>query len=382
MIRRDFHPVADIFPLMQGEEFDRLVADIREHDLREPIWLHQDGRIIDGRNRYRACPIANREPRFQTYIGPDESLVGFVISMNLHRRHLNESQRAMAATRTANLPQGARTDLPQICGKSQSEAAAAFNVSSRSVQTAQKVKEKGVPGLIKLVDDGVVAVSDAVRVVGLPIAEQDRVIERLTTGQAKTLARAHRDAEIERQRREIAEGTAKQPDGVFEVIAMDPPWPYGNQHDYDREYFRATTPYPEMSLEEIATLKIPAADNCVLWLWTTHRFLPHAFPLIESWGFEYRVTATWAKDRFGVGRWLRSQSEFCLLATRGHPRVELKSQSTVIHGAMRQHSRKPDEFYELVESLCIGRKLDYFSREPRPGWEQFGNDLAKFGGAA
>ena len=69
------------------------------------------------------------------------------------------------------------------------------------------------------------------------------------------------------------------------------------------------------------------------------------------------------------------------MATRGHPRVDLKSQSTIVHGPLRQHSRKPDEFYELVESLCIGRRLDYFSREPRPGWEQFGNDAAKFGSA-
>ncbi len=64
------------------------------------------------------------------------------------------------------------------------------------------------------------------------------------------------------------------------------------------------------------------------------------------------------------------------------PKVSLTNQSTVMEARAREHSRKPDEFYELVESLCVGRKLDYFSRELRPGWEQFGNDLAKFGGAA
>ena len=82
-----------------------------------------------------------------------------------------------------------------------------------------------------------------------------------------------------------------------------------------------------------------------------------------------------------MGRWLRSQSEFCLMATRGHPRVDLTNQTTVIHAPMRQHSRKPDELYDMVKSLCIGRRLDFFSRERREGWEQMGNDPEKFEGA-
>ena len=81
-------------------------------------------------------------------------------------------------------------------------------------------------------------------------------------------------------------------------------------------------------------------------------------------------------------RWLRSQTEHCLMATRGKPTISLTTQSTIIRGGARQHSRKPDEFYVMVENLCIGRRLDYFSRESRPGWGQFGNDPAKFGAAA
>ncbi len=129
-------------------------------------------------------------------------------------------------------------------------------------------------------------------------------------------------------------------------------------------------------------LAIPAADDCVLWCWTTHRFLPHAFPLLAAWGFDYKVTLTWVKDSFGVGRWLRSQSEFCLMAVRGRPVLDLTNQPTVLHAPRREHSRKPDEFYGLVDSLCVGRKLDIFSREPRLGWAQFGNELDKFGDAA
>ena len=83
----DFHPVAEIFPLMQGEQYDKLVQDIRENGLQESIWMHPDERIIDGRNRYRACLDAGVEPRFRTWEG-EGSLIRFIVSLNLHRRHL------------------------------------------------------------------------------------------------------------------------------------------------------------------------------------------------------------------------------------------------------------------------------------------------------
>ena len=191
--------------------------------------------------------------------------------------------------------------------------------------------------------------------------------------------------DIERQRQELENHRPTVPDGLFDVIAIDPPWPYGESIDvsgYDPAGHRASNPYPEMSLDDIRAIELPAADDCVLWLWTTHRFMRHAFPILDSWGFEDKAILTWVKDRMGLGRWLRSQSEFCIMAVRGSPLITLTNQTTVLRGPMREHSRKPDEFYALVESLCAGRKLDYFSREKRQGWEQFGNDPARFGLAA
>ncbi len=162
---RASHPVANFFPLMTGQEFDALVDDVREHGLREAIWLHQDGRIVDGRNRYRACVEAGVDPAFQTYIGPDDSLTAFVVSMNLKRRHLDESQCAMVAARIADMPQGARTDLAQICAMSQDEAADKLQVSRRSVQHAAKVLKEGAEEIVGAVDQGAVKVSDAATIV-------------------------------------------------------------------------------------------------------------------------------------------------------------------------------------------------------------------------
>jgi N6-adenosine-specific RNA methylase IME4 len=93
---RGYHEVANIFPLLNGQEYEDLKADIAANGLLEPIWLHQDGRIIDGRNRHRACIDTGTPPQFRTWNGRG-SLVSFVVSLNLHRRHLTSSQRGAAA---------------------------------------------------------------------------------------------------------------------------------------------------------------------------------------------------------------------------------------------------------------------------------------------
>ena len=185
-----------------------------------------------------------------------------------------------------------------------------------------------------------------------------------------------RTKEVEELKDAIESGALKLPEGLFEVIVIDPPWPYETVYDPDGR--RAASPYPEQSLEEIAEMEIPASDDCILWLWTTHKFMRHSFELLDKWGFRDVAIVTWVKEQMGLGYWLRSKSEFCIMAVKGKPLINLTNQTTVITGQLREHSRKPDEFYEMVDSLCIGRKLDYYSREQRKGWEQFGNEMARF----
>ena len=97
------HPIANIFPRMSGEEFVSLKADIKERGLLEPIWLYE-GKVLDGRHRYYACQEVGVAPAYREYEGDDP--VGFVVSLNLRRRHLSESQRAMVAASLAKLPKG------------------------------------------------------------------------------------------------------------------------------------------------------------------------------------------------------------------------------------------------------------------------------------
>ncbi|MCH8999528.1 MAG: hypothetical protein IID48_14875 [Proteobacteria bacterium] len=373
------HPAATLFPLLEGSDFEALVTDIREHGLREAMWLDLDGRVLDGRNRLRACEAADVEPRFRRYEGDDP--LGFVLSLNLHRRHLNESQRAMVAARVATLGRGQRQD--RVDGSIDLSTAGEFlNVSGGSIKRARVVQEHGGPELVQAVDQALVTVSDAAAVAKESHTTQRASVGAVQRGEANNLKTAKVRRDIERQRLEIAEGRTDLPEGVFQVIVIDPPWPYDTKYDPTHWLGRSACRYPDMSIAELEALELPADKNCVLWLWTTNGFMGEACDLLKAWGFQRKTILTWVKPRIGTGRWLRNRTEHCLLAVKGSPKVSLTNQSTVLEAPAREHSRKPDEFYDLVDSLCVGRTLDYFSREPRPGWAQLGNDVAKFGGAA
>lgn len=195
-----FHPLASIFPLLEGKSFDDLTADIKAHGVREPIWRHE-GLILDGRNRYRAASAAGVECPSRDYTGTTPA--EFVISLNLHRRHLSESQRAMVAARLSNLANGQRkSSAPHICGfqVAQPEASEMLNVSVRSTQFAKSVIERSVPELTAAVDKGEIAVTAAAEIATLPREEQSAVV-------------AKGGAEVRRVAKDIREAKRLTPQG-------------------------------------------------------------------------------------------------------------------------------------------------------------------------
>ena len=140
------HPAAEIFPAMDEAAFAALVADIAAHGQREPI-LILDGRVIDGRHRQRACRQLGIEPLVRQLSADDGDPFALVVSLNLHRRHLSESQRAMVAARLASLGRGRPSASRPLAGLTQPHAAQLLNVGERSLQRARVVLEHGMPEL-------------------------------------------------------------------------------------------------------------------------------------------------------------------------------------------------------------------------------------------
>ena len=168
-----FHPCADIFPLMEGAEFEALIEDIKANGLRQPIVLC-DEMILDGRNRWRACQKAKVEPKMKNWLGDDP--LAFVISLNLTRRHLSESQRAMVTGKIATLKQG-RPEKGQICTLTIEQAAEKLNVSPRSAKSARAVLDSGTPELIEAVERDEIAVSVAADLAHAPASVQRAAVK-------------------------------------------------------------------------------------------------------------------------------------------------------------------------------------------------------------
>jgi hypothetical protein len=155
----EFHPLADLFPMLEAGAADELAADIRANGLHQAI-VTFEGKILDGRNRYLACLAAGVEPRFKEFAGDDP--LGYVVSLNLTRRHLDASQRASIAAKIATLGHGGDRSSGKFAAcPTQAAAAALMNVSERSVRNARVVLEKGSPEFISAVEQGKMAVSSA-----------------------------------------------------------------------------------------------------------------------------------------------------------------------------------------------------------------------------
>lgn len=366
----EFHRIANVFPLLPDNELTALAADIRANGLYEPITTYE-GAILDGRNRYTACIMAEVEPQFQPYTGDDP--LGFVVSMNMARRHLDESQRAMCAARIANMRQGRPeinpANLPDLPNISQAQAAKTLNVSERSLRSAASVMEHGTPEMIAAVDAGKLSVTAALRATGMTETEQGEVVriisdEHIRAQEAMRRVRAT----------SIAQHEAVMPSGKFRVFYADPPWSYGNtQPDYHPEQ---RDHYPVVSMAEICALPVMglSMDNAVLFLWVTSPILEESFQVVKAWGFQYKASFVWDKVGHNMGHYNSVRHELLLVCVRGSCQPDVrKLYDSVVTEERTEHSRKPALFYDIIESLYTsGPYLELFAREKRAGWVQYG----------
>lgn len=363
------HAMADLFPLMDAESFEALKADIAANGQREPIWLFE-GRIIDGRNRYRACRELKLTPVIKEWKGKG-SLVAFVVSLNLHRRHLTPSQKAMVALevlpmleaeakeRQKRKPESVPEIIPEQKSDARDEAAKLFNVNPHYVSDAKRVKEEDA------------ALAEQVKAGAVTLPEAVRTVKKRRKAKAKPcIVPLHEPASG------IVSDLATLTGQQFGTIYADPPWQYSNQQT------RAATDdhYKTLTVDQLCDMDIGslAADDAHLHLWTTNAFLFDAKRVMDAWGFEYRSCFVWVKPQMGIGNYWRVSHEFLLLGIRGDAkRFSEHNHMSWMSLDRAKHSAKPEQIRHIIERVSPGPFLELFGRSQIEGWTVFGNQVER-----
>lgn len=418
------HPLADTLPMLDegSPEFKALVSSMkaRGYDRDEPVLrvvTRQDGTpakslksntplkrlVLDGRNRVVAGDRAGVKVLFRDHLiledGTAEGLgklVDVVFGKNLARRNLNDDQRAMIAARLASLtpgrPAGGRPGTaapkgtPPPGGITQEEAASRLNVSVRSLQRAKEVQENAIPEVKSAVERGKLPVASGAELSRRPIAIQKKVAKRVEIDSGKGIRPGLvRTMVRQEERKELAKKIEAEPPplitGPFRVIVADVPWPYETRTDDPSQ--RGQMDYPPMTIEEMCALDVKGLihpEGCALWFWITNPFLLEGahVPILAAWGFRARSIITWDKVAPSPGNTLFNQTEHVILATVGSPPLTITNETTFFREQRREHSRKPERFYEIVDEVTKGSKVELFSRTPRAGYAAWGAETGKF----
>jgi len=371
-----------LIPPLSNEEFKQLERNILEEGIREPL-ITWNGILIDGHNRYRIAQ--EHDINYETLEKDFENLNDvkiWMVNNQLGRRNLQDFVRGeLYSVIEEIIREKAKESKSEKVSYYRQKGEVLSIIDNTSSNTQKIIAEK--LGW----STGKKAMFDIVKT-----KAPEEVKEKLRTGEVsinqayKEIKKEEKKVErvelIQKQIEDIEEGLLPDLVGLFDVVSVDPPWPYEGESknitSFDSVGRRVANPYPEMSIEQIKNIELPLMNNAVVLLWTTHKFLPDAFEILKEWNLDYKATLVWNKEKIGMGAWFRMQCEFCLVAIKGKPYWENTTYRDIITEARREHSRKPDCFFEMIEKITMGNRLEYFSREKREGWKVFGNDINKF----
>lgn len=355
-------PTYQLLPPLSEDDYQRLAADIKERGVLVPIDVDEDGTVLDGHHRLKIADSLGLECPKNVIRGlTEEGKILHAAMMNVARRHMTASQKGALGVeveerlgKLARGRQGTRTDLQppgKVSGKfseAREEAAQIVGANPHYVSDAKRIKTEA-PDIFEQVAAG-----------------------EVTIPQAKVQIN-------KRQRQQVQQRRVEQPSGKYQTIVIDPPW---QMEKIQREKYpeQVGFDYPTMTEDELAAFPVPeiAEDDCHLYLWTTHKHLPMALRLAQAWGFRYQCVMTWVKNvGFTPYSWMYS-TEHVLFCRKGSLDLLQNGRRLDFHASRREHSRKPDEFYDLVRECSPGPRIDIFSREKRDGFDQYGNEAEKF----
>lgn len=386
-MKYEIHPAADEFPMLDESRLADLVKDIREHGQREPIKL-LDGKVLDGRNRLKACEQLGVEP--QTISMPsDTDPWAYVWSLNGERRDLVAVQRYAiwdSCAEHSRAWQAKQREIHDAANKARAEKAKAGKVG-RAAAKAREFSGTTTCGPTNLkqpnrqtatakakasnTNRGAVETWERIKRADSELAQKVKQGEVPASRAVQEIRRREKKQELE----QIAAKEVEAPTGVYDVIVIDPPWPM-QKINRDCRPNQVAFDYPTMTIKEIAGLNLPAAENCHLFAWTTQKFLPDALACVKGWGFKYTLCMVWHKpggpQPYGLPQY---NCEFVVYARRGVPEfIDTTAFPTCFSAPRGSHSEKPEQFYELLRRVTAGRRLDMFNRRKIEGFAGWGNE--------
>jgi N6-adenosine-specific RNA methylase IME4 len=354
------HPIGAINPKLQDWEYQELKTDILKNGIQQPIVIYE-GKILDGWHKYNIAVSASMEFPTTIYTGscPTDYVASTLEGRNLTKEHkaaimlaLNGDRIPVTIKTTINAPTKGKKGFTATANPNSSRSIAKkLNINRDTVQKVTKLKNES-PEIFDKVVKGDLTYADAARIV-----KRNEVKQKLDT---------------------ISANAPQTPTDKFQVMVIDPPWQMEKikrdvapeQVDFD---------YPTMDIEQIKALPLlkDFADNdCHVFLWTTHKHLPYAFDILTQWGVKYVFTMVWHKNGgFQPFNLPQYNNEFCLYGKIGNPQfLDTKAFNTCFNADRTKHSEKPKEFYDLLNRITGGRRLDVFNRRKIEGFIGWGNE--------
>lgn len=366
--------IYQVMPALSQDEFKTLRDDIEARGVLIPVEYDEDGNILDGHHRVKACEELGitEWPRFVRKGLSEEEKRVHARQLNLARRHLNQSQkRDLIADQLKDTPE-----------KSNRQIAASLGVDDKTVGAVRTDLVNGA----EIPHHDTVIGRDGVKQPRRKPMRTALIPEASNMKEQVAVVKEHKAAKTAERHQErivkIAEiandNTKLDTSRRFPVIYADPPWKY----DYAESESRAIeNQYPTMDIGDICALPVNelASDDAVLFMWATAPKLREAFAVIDAWGFNYKTCAIWDKQKMGMGYYFRVQHELLMIATRGAIPAPLPDarERSVLSIPYSKHSAKPHEFYGIIEKMYPGLpKVELFCRTPQPGWSVWGNQSA------
>jgi len=370
-----------LIPPLSETDFKNLEDSIVKEGLIYPLIINTEKVVLDGHQRLKIWKehsieeIKTEERTFEDGLEEKE----FVISCNLNRRHLNAPQKAELGLILLDIEKERAKRRRGILRIEKNVVSGSEIGTSYDEREEEYEEEKGK------------SLEIAAKKVGLgkdtlwkarnikKAAEKDKKIAEKWEKAKKGKTTVNAVFKTIKQNEQRENEPIPIPKGKFNVIYADPPWRYEHSVSLSREI---ENQYPTMPLEEICKVKIAdvIADDSILFLWSTSPKLSEAMDVIEHWGFNYRTCMVWIKDKIGMGYYARQRHELLLIATRGNisPPLPKNRPDSVIDAPRKQHSKKPEVVYEIIERMYPKAKyLELFARNKREKWAGWGLEYGK-----